>query len=245
MMKFIVFTLLIVFIPFHPTIGQTDDPDSKVLAEYSILKYTLEKDQGEWLDSSFLKSNISDLDELVNKKDFQYKVKMIWKYNSYELIAIIDKTNLQLHGLNTSMFIIDNARFLDRYHEIKSETIESFITNEFVRRGISSDSLRNVIIDLYNAVVFFDDTTVYTTTLLIKSKDDPRFQILEEEHVYSQFDLFRFRGVGNEVFQQRVYKYYNNGSDICDYWLIQYNFDNCRFWVTKDLLLRGKGIKGE
>jgi hypothetical protein len=241
--KFVLHLYLLFALCLTQSPAQSTRADYRILAEYSILRFALSQYhfQTSWEDSAFLKGDMAKLGKIISASDFRYRVDKLWQYHEYELIVITDSTNFQLHGLNRTMFIINNDDQYSRYHEVGSESIESFISKTFCQSHIPQDSLCNALIDLYDAVAIeCPQNNFYTSAILMKSKDDPRFLALKDCRAeFSASDFFRFRPTGAGIEQLKAYKVSENSRAMTTYWLLWYRIEPGKFWVTTRILLKG------
>ncbi len=233
---FIVFRAIIIIVLLEmPVLAQSVIPDYELLAKQAILDHTINKDLEKWAPQVNFEENISQLKGLLQTADFRYRVIKLWNRGNLEAVAIVDETNIELHYSHTILYLIDKATQPCRYLRLDAYKMEDMISKYIIPKTQMNDSVRNAIIDLYNATALIYGNTYYESLTIIQSPTDSAFQVMRP--FLDLKYIHKFYSDGSEVWQGRTYKLSHD--DIYEYWRIIYFFGPMGFRTEKEIMLRG------
>ena len=168
-------TLICIMMPIF-AFAQSDNPDHRLLGQYSVVRHALENGPDvSWSDSIAIHSSLADLSTLACGGHLQYRATVLWSFRGYELLEIVDQTHFRLHGLFTDLYLIDRDNPWYRYRSVTRDDVERLITDVFLQgQNLPSDTVCSSLVELYNAVVFSDSITDYGITRLMSSRAPTR-----------------------------------------------------------------------
>jgi len=219
--------------------AQNLDRDYEILAKYSILKYSIDKDFNTEVDSIFLRNAIEGTEEIVKTNNYKYEVDSIFEINNFRVISIVDHSNFQLHGLNYEIYAIDkSATYYSRYYKITSENMIDFINKVIITNGknkFKDESDQIKLVEFYNSLLIYLSKYLYTIEFY-SEKNKEMFNYLEGS--------FRFKDImkkENNYFQHLYYKRESDNDDSeIEYYSIIYSFDQNELKIEKRLLYKIK-----